>query len=225
MRHVQRLTDQQMALIVGWLDRDDRVTAADLARRLERPYFTIAKAVQRIKERGGWYTTLRWGTCTECGQDLAMSSNFPRTAHVHCETARVIRYSRERRKRQPGQSTKYVAKWRQEHPEEACCLRRRELEQRKQQWPALPPEKQSAMLDRLHASDERDYPITLETADSRGDPWSPDEDQYILEHWHEPARDVALALGRTLWGVRGQRVQIRRAKAKVGVILPRSNKK
>jgi hypothetical protein len=34
--------------------------------------------------------------------------------------------------------------------------------------------------------------------------------QYILEHAKTPAREVALALGRTLWAVRGRRVHLRR---------------
>ena len=224
-RKLQPLTLEQMALLVTWLDQEGHVTAAELARRLARPYFTVQKAVQRLRRRGGWFTAVTWGTCSECGQDLPMPAGHARDIHVHCERARRVRYSREARKRRPGQSTPYVRAYREHHPE-LLPLKREQARLRGQRlWDEAAPDEREEMLSKLHASDRRDYPATLELAENRGDPWSPDEDQYIIEHWHEPARDVAFALGRTLWAVRGRKVKIRRAKATAGQILPRSNRK
>ncbi len=224
-RCLQRLTDEQMVLLVTWLDQEDRVTSVELARRLNRPYFTVAKAVQRIRRRGGWHTALEWGMCSECGLEVPMPVGTVRTVHIHCERARTSRYSRERRKMVPGQSTPYVRAYRAAHPELLPAKREAERPRIADRGPNLSEAEREEMLSRVHASDRRDYPLTLELAESRGDPWAPDEDAYMLEHWHEPAREVALALGRTLWGIRSRKVRIRRQKAQQGVALPRSNRK
>jgi len=209
---MEYLSLDDMAAIAAVAD-DPAQCIADLARRLGRPYFTVNKAVHRVREAGGWYTRLVWIDCIECGQPLLSRSDGGRghrTAHPDCERARIARWARERRELHPGLSTPYVRKWKAEHPDELAAIREREKEQARAQWPSLPEEKRAAMLDKLHESDRRDYPITLELASARGDIWDPDEDQYILEHQHEPARDVALHLERTLWGVRGRKVRLRK---------------
>lgn len=45
----------------------------------------------------------------------------------------------------------------------------------------------------------RDYPIPRDEAGHIAGPWDADEDAYVLTRPHEPARDAALTLGRTLW--------------------------
>ncbi|MBI2912015.1 MAG: hypothetical protein HYY05_07715 [Chloroflexi bacterium] len=166
--------------------------------------------MQRIREAGGWSTPLQWRPCTECGQLLASSRVWRRTAHKACERARVVRKARERRLQRPGQSTPYVHAWRQRNPEDNALLREQEKAKRRERWPDLPEELRNAMLARAHAADQRDYPLTLEEANRSGDRWTEEEDGTILARLRDPARDVALALGRTLWAVRNRRVRLRR---------------
>lgn len=74
----------------------------------------------------------------------------------------------------------------------------------------LPRDEQRAIQEKRHVADRRDYALTLELAENSRDPWSGDEDQYILEHWGEPAREIALELGCTLWVIRSRRMRLRR---------------
>ena len=204
-RQRTRLTDSDLVVIAT---APLGTTAAELARQLGRPYFTVAKAVQRIRD--GWVCRLTWTTCTECGQPLATGLERPRTVHPRCVTARWARYSRERRRAGKNLSTPYVRSWRQRHPEANAALREREKAQQREQWHDLPLERQLADLDHLHAADDRDYPITLAQVSRSGAVWTPTEDQFILEHPRMPAREIGLRLGRTLWAVRGRRVLLRK---------------
>lgn len=191
----------------------NNVTTAALARQLDKPYFTVAHARQKLRRDGGWLCRLVWLACTECGQPLASATAPKRTAHPWCEASRGARFSRERRSRRaPGSlSTPYVAQWRREHPDRNRALREHDKARMRAQWPALSLKEQEALLDRLHAADRRDYPITLNEAAASHQPWTTEEDQYVLAHLRDPAREVALTLGRTLWAVRGRRVRLRRA--------------
>lgn len=67
---------------------------------------------------------------------------------------------------------------------------------------------------KVHAADQRDYPLTLDEATNSGDRWSADDDAYVLDHLRDPAREVALELGRTLWAVRNRRVTLRKGRRK-----------
>jgi len=186
-------------------------TSAELARRLGRPYFTVNHALKRLRRAGGWFTPLVWRTCTECGRPVASPRRRPqRRAHVFCRRARTARYSRERRWAGLRRSTPYVRAWRARHPAELAEARERDKARMRERWPDLPAEAQAAALDKVHAADRRDYPLTLERAARSGAVWDEDEDRYILDHSKTPAREVALALGRTLWAVRNRRVRLRR---------------
>ena len=220
-REVHPLTPRDMALLVTWLDQEGHVTAAELARRLGRPYFTIAKAVQRLRQRGGWYTVLAWGTCSECGRDLPMARDHsPRTAHLHCARKRTLRHQRDSRKRRPGQSTPYVRAWRRHHPDQDAAHRERHRARVRALWPDLPEEEREAALAKVHAADQRDYELTAELAENSGAGWDPDDDRYIVEHWHDPARDLGLALGRSVWSVRNRRVALRKLHPELGRARP-----
>jgi hypothetical protein len=185
--------------------------AAELARRLGRPYFTVNHALKRIRRAGGWFVPLVWRTCTECGRPVASPRRRPqRRAHVGCRRARDARHSRERRAAGLDRSTPYVRRWREAHAAELAAMRERDKARMRERWPDLPPELQVASLDKVHAADRRDYRRTLDRAERSGADWTGDEDRYVLDHPKTPAREVALALGRTLWAVRNRRVRLRR---------------
>ena len=75
---------------------------------------------------------------------------------------------------------------------------------------SLPEERKAALFAKWHATGRRDYEITLAVADQRGAPWTEDDDRYILANVEQPARELALALGRTLWAVYRRRRRLRR---------------
>ncbi len=203
-RTVRPLTDQEMAFLVEHLDQ---LSTVGIANRLRRCYFTIHKAVKRVREHG-WATALHWNTCTECSLPVA-SGPMERTCHIHCERVRIVRTSRESRRRRPGQSTEHVRRWRQEHPAEAAQLgiRSRETEKAKrQEWSDC---QWAPVLNRVHEADRRDQETTREEASSSDAVWTEAEDQYVIDHMGTPAREVALELGRTLWAVRTRRVYLR----------------
>src|SRR6266516_4907872 len=130
-------------------------TSAELARRLGRPYFTVNHALKRLRRAGGWFTPLVWRTCTECGRPVASPRRRPqRRAHVFCRRAR--------------------------HPAGLAEARERDKAGMRERWPDLPAEAQAAALDKVHAADRRDYPLTLERAARSGAVWDEDEDRYIL---------------------------------------------
>lgn len=202
------LTDDQLAAI-AWADPGE--TTADVARRLDAPYFTVAHARRRAAGPFGWHCPLVVKPCAECGKPLLASRTIQRAAHAACQRARVNRQRRERRAAGliPA-STPYVRSWRDRNPERAAMLRERELAHMNAQWPDLPPETKAGLLARVHAADARDQPLTLMFATNSGAPWSEEEDRVVLARMDDPSREVALALGRTLWAVRHRRVILRR---------------
>ena len=56
-----------------------------------------------------------------------------------------------------------------------------------------------------------DYAVTRHLAESRAQPWTSDQDAYIVTHPEVPARELALDLGRTLGAVFQRRRLLRRA--------------
>jgi hypothetical protein len=210
--HLAFLSDCDLAYIATNLERSPLA----LARELNRPYFTVAAARRRIAQRG-WACPLAWESCTECGRAVSGPDRHPhRTAHVACESARAARLQRQYRKVRPGQSTPYVADWRRRNPERNAELREQDKARMRRAWPEVPAERRVALLDRAHEADQDGYAITLARANSSGALWTDDEDRYILEHPHQPARDIGLKLGRTLWAVRGRRMRLRRQKDAAG---------
>jgi hypothetical protein len=74
----------------------------------------------------------------------------------------------------------------------------------------LPEERRAALFAKWRATGRRDYAITLEVADQRGARWTEDDDRYILANMKAPARELALALGRTSYAVYRRRHKLRR---------------
>ena len=205
-RKLRLLSPEELQQIAWRLDEP----AAAVARELGLDYWAVAYHHRRMRRAGGWVCELHWTTCAVCGRPLCYGER-PRKVHVHCERRRVVERSRERRERNPGQSTPYVRRYREEHPEKLVEHRRKGLDYARARFEALPPELKAASLAKAHEADRRDQPLTAELAEASGSPWTADEDQYVLDHLLEPARDVALALGRTLWAVRNRRAHLRRA--------------
>ncbi|MGD9892302.1 MAG: hypothetical protein AB7R89_28670 [Dehalococcoidia bacterium] len=210
-RRLTPLTDADLAAIAA---APPETTAAAIAQQLGRPYFTVAYNVRRIRRAGGWYSPLVWRDCTECGTSLATRATHGRTVHPWCEAARHARIARERRAAGLGtRSTSYVAAWRRRNPERTAAYREQDKAAQRAAYHALPAADQSALLARVHDADDRDYAVTLARATASGDRWTADDDAYLLAHVREPAREIALALGRTLWAVRGRRMKLLRASA------------
>jgi hypothetical protein len=80
----------------------------------------------------------------------------------------------------------------------------------------LTAEEWAESLAGLKARQERDQQITMEAATDSRRYWTQDEDLYILDHLDVAARDVALALGRTMWGVTHRRSRLLRGLVKPG---------
>ena len=95
-------------------------------------------------------------------------------------------------------------------PDVLEARRLRELALATRYFDGLPEERKAALFARWHATDRRDYQITLEVADQRGEPWDEDDDRYILANMKSPARELALALGRTSYAVYRRRHKLRR---------------
>lgn len=203
------LTDVQLAT-VAWADEEE--TTAALARRIDDAYFTVYQARQRVRRAGGWWCPLLLDSCAVCHQPLLTASENPRQVHVACHAAREARRARQYRSEQRpyALSTKYVRAWSERHPDQEVARREREKASRRARWPSLPDDVRSEHLARAHEADARDYPVTRARATRSGATWTAEEDDSILARLDEPAREVALDLGRTLWAVRGRRVLLRR---------------
>lgn len=61
------------------------------------------------------------------------------------------------------------------------------------------------MIRNAHAADHRSQAITLPEATSHREFWSQDELDFVLTFENERDEEIALALGRTLYAVRGIR--------------------
>ena len=90
-------------------------------------------------------------------------------------------------------------------------------ERARRHYRRLGPEWRVAFLARVKANLERDYRLTQELAENTGQPWTSDEDGYIVTHPELPARELALDLGRTLGAVYVRRRTLRRRRAARGL--------
>lgn len=211
-RELVRLTADQLAYIAS---ASPDAKTVDIAKALRAPYFTVAHAVRRIRQNG-WITRLNWSDCLVCGRPVCSSAaTGRRKLHPECERSRLIDLARQYRKRpEHVKSSKYVDAWRKRNPQAAAQHRKQDLERVHELQKTWTAEQWAPLLARVHAADNRDYPITLELAENNRDKWMPDEDDYIMQHPGVPAREIALALGRTLWAVRSRRMRLNRQRRK-----------
>ena len=201
------LTPEELATIAT---APSGLSTADLARQLGCYYFTVAKARQRIQQAGGWYTPLTWTICAACGQPLCHGPRR-RIVHVGCRSKRIAHLAKEHRKRDGhATSTRYVKAWRKRNPDKSLKLRDQEKARVAEVRRTWTPEQWAPVLERAHTEDRHDQAVTAELASRSGDTWTRDDDQFVLDNLHLPARDVALELGRSLWAVRNRRVYLRR---------------
>jgi hypothetical protein len=202
----ERLTDGQLAEILT--APDDEPTAA-LARRIGGEYFTVTASRRRLR-RGEWRCTIYWSTCVVCGESIAGQSR--QTTHVRCLPERARQRSRQRRAdRAAGSlSTPYVARWRKDHPGRARQLRDVEKATRRDAWRVKSRDEQLDDLAKAHEADAIAQERTAQIAHNTGAAWSADDDAWLIEHNHLPARNIALTLSRTLWSVKKRRTYLRK---------------
>lgn len=176
-------------------------TPAQLARDLGLPAYLVGWHLRRFRRHGGWYCELKLPPCTECGEPVIGPPK--QITHAACIPARQARWVWEKRRR-----------FHAEAPAEAReALRRRELEHATRYFHALPAERKAVLFAKWHATATRDYQITRDVADSHKAPWTEDDDRYILANLEQPARELALALGRTSWAVYKRRSWLRHQRA------------
>ena len=82
------------------------------------------------------------------------------------------------------------------------------METRGGAWASLSAEQRAARMASTNVLNRGDQALTRAQAGRRGAAWNDADDAYLLEHWRERARDLALALGRTLWSVRRRRTYL-----------------
>ena len=82
-------------------------------------------------------------------------------------------------------------------PDVLEARRLRELALATRYFDGLPEERKAVLFAKWRATGRRDYEVSLEVADQRGAPRTEDDDRYILANQEQPARELALALGRT----------------------------
>jgi hypothetical protein len=165
---------------IAWSDPCDTTVA--IAERLQKPYDAVVQARRRL-QRKGYACELFWRRCDVCGENFAASSSR-QIMHVRCRASRAAERQRRR--------------WPSIAEREALRFQR------------LPASEQALALERVHIATSRDQHLTVSYADRRGVAWSASEDEYVLTHLKSPARDVALALQRTLWAVKGRRRDLRK---------------
>jgi hypothetical protein len=137
--------------------------------------------------------------CTECPKPL-VGVRRGQVRHPACKRAYKTRWAREQRARFAATAG----------PEELEARRRAEARRVADYYHDLPPERAAELARTWHATWRRDYEATLAVADQRYEPWTDDEDAYVLEHLHVAARVVGIALGRTSYAVVARRITLRR---------------
>lgn len=207
--HKIPLTEAQLTAI-AWAD--PALSTPELARQINAPYFTVNHARKRMAGPYGWHCRLKLVTCVHCQRRLLVSAASTRTSHAACRQHAINARLRAARTI-PGHatSTAGVARWRAAHPEANAALRARDASRiTAERWPLLPPEQQQSFLAKRHEADARDQQTTAKHATQNGARWTEDEDRYVLDTLHLPAREQALHLGRSLWSVRHRRMTLKR---------------
>jgi hypothetical protein len=209
------LTDEQLATI-AWADPGESVSA--LAMRIGATYDAVSRTRRSITAAGGWWCRVGRGTCTECGGLLLFNAEtVPRTVHRGCERARIARYRLTYRAegRPHARATSYVLStprvraWRQRSPARYAEHLQRRYQRLRDRWPSLPAEIRAASLEGLRERQRQDQALTWSRADRAGQRWGADEDEVVLDRNTEPARELALELGRTVYAIQHRRFLLR----------------
>jgi hypothetical protein len=137
--------------------------------------------------------------CSECAGPL-VGVRWGQVRHPKCTRAYKARWAREKRARFAATAG----------PEELEARRTAEARRVADYYHDLPPERAAELARTWHATWRRDYEATLAVADQRYEPWTDDEDEYVLENLHVAARLVGIELGRTSYAVVARRMKLRR---------------
>lgn len=185
---------EDMAAIATAPAENPGANATRLAEQLGKNPDAGGLAVKKMLLAGGWYTEITWGTCACCGEPMATMKpglGGPQKVHHRCRKAYWLRWEREQRANfTPEEAEAERAKhrdWSRAHQE--------------RQRARLSPEEYSAKIARQNASQRRAQAETKARAVNHGQPWSAENDRYILEDLSDPVKGVALALGRALEAV------------------------
>lgn len=103
-----------------------------------------------------------------------------------------------------------MSAWRAANPEAARGERDREFARRRERRPLLTPDARAQERERAAASDASNQETTRARASNNGSGWTANDDRYLVAHADASVRDIALALGRTMWAVRTRRRDLRR---------------
>lgn len=209
------LTDVQMRLICDLLA--EGLGAAEIARLVWARYSTVALAIRGIRAHG-WATPLVWHPCEMCGRPVpSLPSARARLCRSEvCRRAKERAESASRRAEHPGLSTPYTRAWREQHPDRVFGLRVREYDARRGKPRPLTPEEKARHAAQNAANQRARNDATSATADHHGEPWSSDEDQYILDHAELTNAALAIALSRTAHAIRSRKNWLR----KHGILPP-----
>ena len=150
-----------------------------------------------MRAAGGWYSVLKLPPCTVCGHIVVGPPK--RITHVACVPARQARWVRDKRAQVAAA----------ESPEARAQRRSRERAAALRTYRSLPDEQRAAWFARAKATLHRNYAITREVADAHRQRWTEDDDRYVLDNLSAPARELALALGRTSRAVYKRRRTLR----------------
>jgi len=202
------LTDDQMARVAELAEHE---TVAAIARAIRAPYFTVHKAVQRVRDHG-WATNVCYRDCTRCGRRFASQTVNPwDVCGEACWLERQRERARRRRLAHPGQSTPYVRAWRERNPLKVLAARIRDSDRYRGQSRRLTDEQKrrhSAVAGRGRRAKNE---ATRELAERLGRVWTADDEQYIVEHPELTNTSIAYELGRTYSAVHGRRTLLRKA--------------
>ena len=97
------------------------------------------------------------------------------------------------------------------HP---ACRRVRVNAKQRDGYAGWTAEQRAMSWARAHAADRREEQVARAAATRLGEPWIDEEDRNLLEHPRMAARDVALALGWTVRGVKARRRELREGAAR-----------
>jgi hypothetical protein len=164
---------------IAWADSEERTSS--LARRLQLPFSSVVNARRRFKIVG-FQCPIHWNTCGVCGKPVAGRTSRHRV-HRSCKPRRDNGYASNRYYRLTQSSLT--------------------------PFDRLTSEVQMASLERLHEVTLQDQELTLRSANRRKKPWTTAEDLYVIEHADSPAREIALVLGRSRYGVTRRKSDLR----------------
>jgi hypothetical protein len=205
----RHLPDPSIAAIVT-ADSDEAIATS--AHQIGLSADTVRRVRRRLRAAGGWRMPLRWVTCIACGGSLATHPSSGRTAHHLCEPDRIVRTSRHRRQ-VGGVPSPTGHTWPPRAPAAIAAEQERERARgrarRRAHGAIMTPEEPAAGWARAAAWTQQTNDLTALYADAWRNPWTEDDDRFLLEHPTMRHQDVALELGRTYHAIRARRRVLR----------------